>query len=171
MTRLPNNGMQLTALRAARNRRPHALSGCLVAKALFRIRRAGEANRYAHRPTSCYSSGFARGIGRMIVTAWNNGSTGYGVKVTMQDREQFFSKEWRSVSLELEGSAVQVEVNVAKPSFWSPRCGELINREIGTWLKENGLAPWPWREPPKLLLEPLSNRRFLLHKPSTQRIE
>ena len=28
----------------------------------------------------------------MIVTAWNNGSTGYGVKVTMQDREQFFSK-------------------------------------------------------------------------------
>ena len=28
---------------AARNRRPHALSGCLVAKALSRTRRAGEA--------------------------------------------------------------------------------------------------------------------------------
>jgi len=132
---------------------------------------ATHTNRYAHRPTSCYSSGFARGIGRMIVTAWNNGSTGYGVRVTMQDREQFFSKEWRSVTLELEGSAVQVEVNVAKPSFWSPRCGELINREIGTWLKENGLAPWPRRDPPKLLLAPLSNCRFLLHKPSTQHIK
>ena len=47
MTRLPNNGMQLTALRAARNRRPHALSGRLVAKALSRIRPASEANRYA----------------------------------------------------------------------------------------------------------------------------
>jgi len=42
MTRLPNNGLQLTALRAARNRRPHALSVGLVAKALFRIRAAAE---------------------------------------------------------------------------------------------------------------------------------
>ena len=31
---------------AARNRRPHALSGGLVAKALSRSRRAGEANRW-----------------------------------------------------------------------------------------------------------------------------
>jgi hypothetical protein len=107
----------------------------------------------------------------MIVTAWNNGSTGYGVKVTMQDREQFFSREWQSVTLELEGSTAQAEVNVAKPSFWSPKCGELINREIGTWLKENGLAPWPRRNPPELLLEPLSNRRFLLRKPNTQRVK
>ena len=31
---------------AARNQRPNALSGCLVAKAPPRIRRAGEAERY-----------------------------------------------------------------------------------------------------------------------------
>ena len=107
----------------------------------------------------------------MIVTAWNNGGRGYGVRVRMQDRRQFFRNEWGSVTLELEGSAVQVQVNVAKRSFWSPGCGELIHREIGAWLKENGLAPWPKGNPPKLLLEPLSDRRFLLHKPSTQRIE
>jgi hypothetical protein len=99
----------------------------------------------------------------MIVTVWNNGSTGYGVKIAMRDREQFFRKEWKSVILELEGSTVQVEVNVGKPSFWRPECGELINREIRIWLKENGLDSWFRRNPPKLL-EPLSNRRFLLRQ-------
>ena len=103
----------------------------------------------------------------MIVTAWNNGSTSYGVRIAMCDREQFFKKEWKSVVLELEGSTVQVEVNVGKSSFWRPGCGELISREIRIWLKENGLDSWPRRNPPKLLLEPLSNRRFLLRKPST----
>lgn len=107
----------------------------------------------------------------MIVTAWNNGKTGYGVKVTMRDRARFFKKKWRSITLVLEGSTVQAEVNVAKPSFWSPRCGELISRDIGTWLRENGLVPWPRRKPPKLLLEPISSARFLLRKPSTQYTE
>ena len=103
----------------------------------------------------------------MMVTAWNNGSTGYGVRIAMRDREQFFRKEWKSVILELEGSTVQVEVNVDKLSFWRPGCGELISREIRVWLKENGLDSWPHRDPPKLLLEPLSNHRFLLRQAST----
>jgi len=104
----------------------------------------------------------------MIVTAWNNGGAGYGVRIAMRDREQFFKKEWKSVVLELEGSTVQVEVNVGKRSFWRPEgCVELISREIRIWLKENGLAPWPHGNPPKLVLEPLSSRRFLLRKPST----
>jgi len=65
----------------------------------------------------------------------------------MHDREQFFKKDWKSVVLELEGSTVQVEVNVGKPSFWRPGCGELISREIRIWLKENGLGSWPRGNP------------------------
>ena len=44
LTRLPPD-----AAIAAQNRRLHALSGCLVAKAHSRTRRAGEANRWAAR--------------------------------------------------------------------------------------------------------------------------
>jgi len=101
----------------------------------------------------------------MIVTVWNNGGTGYGIKIDMPDRKKFFKKEWKSVVLELEGVGLPIEVNTDKPSFWHPGCGELISKEIGEWLAKNGLIPWPYRKPPKLRLEPLSNRRFRLFKP------
>lgn len=44
----------------------------------------------------------------MIVTVWNNGayhqsSAGYGLKISISDRDQFFKREWNSVVLELEG--------------------------------------------------------------------
>lgn len=100
----------------------------------------------------------------MIVKTWNNGSGGYGVKITMRDRQQFFNKEWKTVVLEFEGSDVQIEANVDKPSFWSPKCGEIINREIGLWLQDNQLDSWPKNNPHRLSLEPLSSRRFLLRR-------
>jgi len=50
----------------------------------------------------------------MIVTAWTNGDTGYGIKVKSNDRDRFFKRKWQSVIIELEGSGVEVEVNVAK---------------------------------------------------------
>ncbi|HEC35596.1 MAG TPA: hypothetical protein ENI39_03575 [Anaerolineae bacterium] len=103
----------------------------------------------------------------MIVTAWTNGRRAFGVKVSMSDRERFFSRQWSTVTLELEGSATEVEVNVGKKSFWNPRCGELIHREIGQWLRANGLAPWPYGKPPKLVLEPVKGARFRLRKPSS----
>lgn len=101
----------------------------------------------------------------MIVTAWNNGGTGYGVKIAQQDRDRFFKKEWKTVVLELGSSEWQVEVNTDKRSFWSGTCRELINKEIGEWLVKNRLAPWPPGEPPKLVLEPLSDRHFRRRKP------
>jgi hypothetical protein len=43
----------------------------------------------------------------MEVTAWNNRShhttgSGYGFKVSIEDRDQFFKKEWKYIVLELE---------------------------------------------------------------------
>jgi hypothetical protein len=66
----------------------------------------------------------------MIVTAWNNGGTGYAIKVKADDRDKFFKKEWKTVTLGFENSPIQAQVNIAKKSFWTPVCLELIKRKL-----------------------------------------
>lgn len=100
-------------------------------------------------------------------TAWNNGrhhttGAGYGVKIPVADRDIFFQREWGSVVVELpsDSGVVEVKLNTAKPSFWNPTCHELISREIGLWLRNRGLAPWPAGKPPKLRVSALGTGRF-----------
>jgi len=103
----------------------------------------------------------------LIWTAWNNGShlpsgAGYGLKVPIVDRDAHFDRAWTSVTLELLGPATtsEVELNIAKPSFWNETCHELISQEIGRWLRSTGLAPWPPGQPPKINVEVVGERRF-----------
>jgi len=76
---------------------------------------------------------------------WNNGKrnssgAGYGIKIKMQDREQFFNRNWKTVILHLDGYSKSVDSNVAKKSFWTKTCGELIRKDIGIWLLQNNCA-------------------------------
>jgi hypothetical protein len=101
----------------------------------------------------------------MIVTAWNNGvhnpsGAGYGLKIAIEDRDRHFQSSWEVVFLELEDYPHPVEVNVKKKSFWGPVCRELIGKDIGIWLRQNGLASWPKRRPPKLDMRPIGDKRF-----------
>ena len=100
----------------------------------------------------------------MIVTAWSNGRVGYGIKIKKKDRDRFFKRSWKSVILQFENSPNQAKVNVAKKSFWNLECRELIKKEIGDWLQNNGLGSWPNGYPPELWLEPLGSSRFMLRK-------
>ena len=95
-------------------------------------------------------------------TAWNNGQwhasgAGYGLKVSVADRDRFFRRDRRTVTLRLiAGSGVvDVEVNCAKDSFWNGSFQELIARDIGRWLLDLGLAPWPKGRPPRVDLTPI----------------
>lgn len=104
----------------------------------------------------------------MIVTAWNNGShhesdAGYGIKISVNDRDRFFNSRWKIVILELDGYHQPVKVNTNKKSFWGPKCRELISKDIGIWLRQNGLAPWPKGKPPKLEMIHLEANRFQVH--------
>lgn len=103
----------------------------------------------------------------LIWTAWNSGKhhssgAGYGIKVPIVDRDRCFKPQWLTVSVELPvaGRFVKVECNTAKTSFWTETCHELISRDIGKWLRERGLAPWPRGRPPKLKVEVLGERSF-----------
>jgi antitoxin HigA-1 len=101
------------------------------------------------------------------VTGWNNGAfspsgSGYGVKLACADRDRHFNRDWQAVTLELpqDNGYVLVTVNANKDSFWGPHCRELIDRRIGRWLIESGLAPWPEGHPPKLRMRALGGGRF-----------
>lgn len=101
----------------------------------------------------------------MKVTAWNNGAhrktgAGYGLKININDRDEFFKKSWEYIILKLDDCEVQVNTN--KSSFWDNKCRELINKEIGKWLLKNRLAPWVKGTPPKITLKLIKNNRFRL---------
>ena len=90
----------------------------------------------------------------MIGTTWNNGGDGYGIKISESDRDSYFSEDWDSVFLTLEGESGEVEVNINKPSFRCGNCRELISKEIKLWLKKNGKDTWPKGHPHQVKLEP-----------------
>ena len=103
----------------------------------------------------------------MQVTAWTNGQhhrtgAGYGFKLRAEDRDRFFDKSWSSVFVSLPGMSKEVEVSVAKTSFWGGTCRELINREFGQWLRERRYAPWASGSPPKFDLVPVRGNHFKL---------
>jgi hypothetical protein len=105
----------------------------------------------------------------MIVTAWNNGrhyqsGAGYGLKIASEDRDNYFDKNWASVFVLIEGTNEEVEVNINKKSFWAEICRELISKEIGLWLRQTKLAPWPKGNPPQLILLPLQGGHFSLRR-------
>ena len=107
----------------------------------------------------------------MIWTGWNNGEhhstgAGYGFKVNAVDRDRYFKSAWQTIVVEfpLGTPSTTAEVNIAKKSFWGPKCRELISKAIGRWMLEEGYAPWPHRVPPKFDVEPFGERRFRVKK-------
>lgn len=105
----------------------------------------------------------------MIVTAWNNGAhsrkgIGYGIRISDEERDEFFQKNWDVVLLELQGQEDAVEVMIDKDTFWGAHGKELISIEIGRWMRSQGIAPWSRGNPPKLIMEPIEANRFRLEK-------
>ena len=102
-----------------------------------------------------------------IGTAWNNGcpkgsGAGYGLRIPVADRDRFFKKSWRTVTLRLIGGETPriAEVNCMKESFWNDTCGELIGKEIGRWFIDSGFAPWPKGAPPRFGMYRVAERLF-----------
>ena len=100
-------------------------------------------------------------------TAWNNGSwsrtgAGYGLKITSEDRDRHFDRDWNAVTLHLMGERTSrvAEANLAKDSFWDAKCRELIKVEIGQWFSENGFDRWTRGDPPRFRMRPLGRSEF-----------
>jgi hypothetical protein len=109
----------------------------------------------------------------MIVKAYNNGAhnrngSGYGFKVSITDRDEFFKPEWTTILVELPDADEPVEVKIDQTSFWSEASHELVSLEIGKWLRRNGLAPWRVGNAPVFVLEPIEENRFRIEKAGKQ---
>jgi hypothetical protein len=109
----------------------------------------------------------------MIVKAYNNGAhnrngSGYGFKVSITDRDEFFKPEWTTILVELPGVDEPVEIKIDPVSFWSETSHELTGLEIGKWLRHNGLAPWRVGNAPVFVLEPIEENRFRIEKAGKQ---
>ncbi|MGR3913051.1 MAG: hypothetical protein OD918_00750 [Gammaproteobacteria bacterium] len=101
---------------------------------------------------------------KMIVSAWTNGRTAFGLKVREPDRDEYFSKKWASVLIDLPNGNV-AEANVAKESFWGGY-RELISFAIREWLEETGSIPWKTGKPPKFVLTHVESNRFRIDGPA-----
>ena len=99
----------------------------------------------------------------MIITAWNNGSSGFGLRMSKKDRDLHISKEWNTVILHLEGSSIPVAANIKKDSFWN-RCPEFINKEIKEWLINMNIIAWEKGNPPKLIMSHIHSNQFKVLK-------
>ena len=104
-----------------------------------------------------------------VAGAWKNGrqgkaltEMGYGLKVSIADRDTFFDRSWKTVRLNLIGpvNSRMAEANIDKDSFWDGTCRELISKDIREWFLDNGFAPWRKGCPPQFWLTPTSEREF-----------
>ena len=99
----------------------------------------------------------------MIVSGWHNGSpndltgSGYGIKISKNDRDIYFKRNWHSIKLELDDGFV-ISVNLTN-SFWN-QCIELRSKYIGRYLIKHGLAPWEKYKSPKLKLVYNNSKRI-----------
>ena len=99
----------------------------------------------------------------MNVTAWNNGSSrisgaGYGIKISINDRNQFFNRNWTQVNITINGTTHIINLT---SSFWR-NCRELRSKHIGFYIINIYNWHWPNRKPPILKLIHTNNNNFTL---------
>jgi hypothetical protein len=87
----------------------------------------------------------------LITTAWKGGTNGYGLKLSKSDRDRYFNRRQRFVTLSLPTGEHAI-ANIDKPSFWNDTCRELICSAIGHWFLSEGIAPWPHGHPSQIAL-------------------
>jgi hypothetical protein len=96
----------------------------------------------------------------MIVSAWYDGHSTYGVRILGREVSLWFRPEWKHVMLELPDRTEAVEVPLTE-SFWhgSP---EIRSPHIKEFFIRHELVNWPKNQPPHFELEPAGGGLFRL---------
>jgi hypothetical protein len=78
-------------------------------------------------------------VDRIECSVWNNGHTGWGLRILVgsQTLDLHFDTRRDSVSVDLDGRAFSF--NTAKQSFWR-KCPELIGTPIAEWARAHHLS-------------------------------
>jgi hypothetical protein len=97
----------------------------------------------------------------MQASAWNNGTTSYGIRVGSVNRDQFFERDWTEIEVEVDGTFYPFAL---RESFWRdcPEFRDRDSRVIRNWLERHHSLDWPTGNPPQVKLLPLGGNRFRL---------
>lgn len=96
----------------------------------------------------------------MIVSAWNDGGGGYGLRVLEGDVSLYFRPEWDSITLSLPEDPEPLTICLTS-SFWTSS-PELRSPRIRAFFERHGVVPWEKNQPPHFELEPLGDGAFRL---------
>ena len=97
----------------------------------------------------------------MIVSAWYDGHSTYGVRIVGAEVSLWFRPEWDQVTLHLPDRTDPVKVALTE-SFWhgSP---ELRSPHIKEFFVRHNLVGWAKKQPPQFELEAVGNGVFRLN--------
>jgi len=87
----------------------------------------------------------------MIVSAWYDGHSTYGVRILGREVSLWFRPEWDHVDLLLPDRMDAIQVPLTE-SFWN-KSPELRSPHIKDFFLRHGLVDWPRKEPPQFELE------------------
>ena len=100
----------------------------------------------------------------MIVSAWNDGSSGYGIRIRRADCVRYFPREWKNVRVKIPG---EPEVECRLNPTLRTTCPEIRSVAFRNWFEKLGHVKgtqkaWEKGKPPKFHLTPVSGNRFAL---------
>ncbi len=90
------------------------------------------------------------------VSGWTGGQSGLGFKMSKANRNSYFPKNIKKITIHLSKSNKTISVDLSnKHGFWN-KCPELANVETKAWLLQNGYERggklWKHGYPPKFTL-------------------
>jgi hypothetical protein len=92
----------------------------------------------------------------MVATGWKGGT--YGVRVGRENAACHFNRSWTGIQVLING---RYHGFALTSTFWST-CPEFRGEAIRQWFLQEKIAPWPYRQPPRLVLTPFGDGRFSL---------
>jgi hypothetical protein len=101
-------------------------------------------------PALTGSAGTVRLIQAMIVSAWYDGHSTYGVRILDREVSLWFRPEWEMVELRLPDRTEPVEIPLTE-SFWHGS-SELRSPWIKEFFLRHNLVGWPKKQPPQFEL-------------------
>lgn len=97
----------------------------------------------------------------MEVSAWSSGSSTFGIRVGIPNRNQHFHRSWTEIEVEIDGKPHRFALT---PGFWNkcPEFRDAGGTVIRDWLLRHNALEWTAGEPPRFQLLPLGAGRFRL---------
>jgi hypothetical protein len=92
----------------------------------------------------------------MVATGWKGGT--YGVRVGRENAARYFNRCWTDIQVLINGRYHEFALT---STFWTS-CPEFRGEAIREWFLQEKIAPWPYRQTPKLIFAPLGGSRFSL---------